>query len=156
MTLDSMVVSWTRERLASDDGFSLIELVVVLQIVGILTLIAVPTYLSYQARAQQATVQSNVRSAANGAELWDGDKLGGAGTYAGLMRSTLARELPSIDPNTNAVALNGGLGYCVEDSTGQYTYDYIGGNATPLGGWRVGVVQAASCLTAAGVAALSS
>jgi prepilin-type N-terminal cleavage/methylation domain-containing protein len=151
-----MVVNWARQRLASDEGFALIELVIVLQIIGILTLIAVPTYLSYKTRAQQATVESNVRSATTGAEIWNGDKLGGAGSYAGLMRSSLAHELPSVEPNIKAVSLNGGLGYCVEDTTGAYTYSYIGGNATPLGAWQLGVIQAASCQAAAGVAALAT
>jgi hypothetical protein len=48
------------------------------------------------------------------------------------------------------VALNSGLGYCVQDTKGLYTYDYIGGSASPLSGWTVGQIQAASCLTAAG------
>jgi len=55
-----------------------------------------------------------------------------------------------------AVALNGGQGYCVEDKSGPWTYDYIGGSATALGTWKVGTIQAATCLDAAGTAALST
>lgn len=145
-----------RERLAAEQGFTLIELLIVLQIIGILTLISVPTYLNYRDRAQQGTAQSNVRSAITGAYLWNTDKTGGNGSYASLSRSTLLRELPSADPNIKAVSVNGGAGYCVEDTNGVYSYDYIGGVATPLGAWKTGVVQAASCATATGVAALST
>lgn len=145
-----------RERLPAEQGFTLIELLIVFQIIGILTMISVPTYLTYRDRAQQGTAQSNVRSAITGAYLWNTDKTGGNGTYAGLSRSTLIRELPAADPTIKAVSLNGGAGYCVEGTSGSYSYDYLGGVVTPLGAWKTGVVQAASCLTAAGVAALST
>ena len=56
----------------------MVELLIVLQIVGILTMISVPTYITYRDRAQQGTVQSNVRSAITGAYLWDTDKTGGS------------------------------------------------------------------------------
>jgi prepilin-type N-terminal cleavage/methylation domain-containing protein len=145
-----------RERLAAEDGFTMIELLIVLQIVGILTMIAIPTYLTYRARAQQGTAQSNASSAIIGAYLWNTDKTGGNGTYSGLSRSTLLRELRSADPNIKAVSLNSGAGYCIEDTNGPYSYDYVGGVVTPLGAWKTGVMQAASCLTATGVAALST
>jgi prepilin-type N-terminal cleavage/methylation domain-containing protein len=145
-----------RDRLASEHGFTMIELLLVLQIVGILVMISVPTYLTYRNRAEQGTAQSNVRSAITGAYLWNIDKTGGNGSFAGISRSTLLRELPSADPTIKAVSVNGGAGYCVEGSSGAYSYDYLGGLVTPLGGWRIGVVQGASCLTAVGVAALST
>jgi prepilin-type N-terminal cleavage/methylation domain-containing protein len=159
---ESVGIPWSigpdtiRRRLAAEQGFTLIELLIVLQILGILTLISIPTYLTYRDRAEQGTAQSNVRSAITGAYLWNTDKTGGNGTYTGLSRSNLLRELPAVDPGIKAVSLNGGLGYCVEGTNGLYSYDYIGGLATPLGGWSTGVVQAASCFTAAGVAALST
>jgi type IV pilus assembly protein PilA len=145
-----------RERLAANQGFTMVELLIVMQIVGILTMIAIPTYLTYRNRAEQGTAQSNALSAVTGAYLWNTDKTGGNGTFAGLSRSTLLRELRSADPNVKAVSLNSGAGYCIEDTNGPYSYDYIGGVATPLGGWRTGVVQAASCQTATGVAALAT
>ena len=75
-----------------------------------------------------------MRSAVTGAYLWNTDKTGGNGSFAGLSRSTLLRELPAADPNIKAVSVNGGAGYCVEDTNGPYSSDYIGGLATPLGG----------------------
>ena len=134
----------------------MIELLIVVQIVGILTMLAVPTYLNYRTKAKQATAQSNVRSAMTGAEMWYADANGGNGSYTGLMRSKLLLETPGVDPAVKAVSLNGGAGYCVEDTNGPYSFDFIGGTATPLSGWSVATVQAATCLTAAGTAALSS
>jgi prepilin-type N-terminal cleavage/methylation domain-containing protein len=145
-----------QERLAAEQGFTMVELLIVMQIVGILKMIAIPTYLTYRNRAQQGTAQSNALSAVTGAYLWNTDKAGGNGSFAGLSRSTLLGELRSADPNVKAVSLNSGAGYCVEDSNGPYSYDYIGGIVTPLGAWRIGVVQPASCLAATGVAALAT
>jgi prepilin-type N-terminal cleavage/methylation domain-containing protein len=150
------IIEKIRRRLASDAGFTMIELLIVMQIVSILTLIGVPSYLTFKTKAQQATAQSNVRGSVPAAERWYADSSGGNGSYAGLMRSKLMVEATGIDPNVKAVALNSGAGYCVESTSGIYSYDYIGGSATPLGTWKAGKIQAATCLTAAGAAALAT
>jgi prepilin-type N-terminal cleavage/methylation domain-containing protein len=145
-----------RHRLRAQQGFTLIELLVVVQVIGIVTMVAVPTYLNYKTRALQATAQANVRSAQTGADMWYADKTGGNGAYTGLMRSKLVLETPGVSPTIMAGSVNGGAGYCIEETKGAYTYDYIGGVATPLGAWKLATIQAASCLTAAGTAALAT
>jgi prepilin-type N-terminal cleavage/methylation domain-containing protein len=152
----TVAIQKLRQRLVAQQGFTLIELLVVVQLVGILTMLSLPTYLNYRTRARQATAQANVRSASTAADMWYADKNGGNGTYTGLMRSKLILETPGVDPSAMAVSLNGGAGYCIEDTKGVYTYDYIGGVATPLGAWKVGMIQAATCLTAAGSAGLAT
>jgi type IV pilus assembly protein PilA len=68
-------------RLArEEEGFTLIELVLVAQIVTILLLVAVPTYLQFRDSAQQATAKSNAKEVAFAAGLYYQSNA----TYAGM------------------------------------------------------------------------
>ncbi len=52
-----------RKRLERDeDGFTLIELMVVVLIIAILIAIAIPTFLGARTRSQDRAVQSNIRN----------------------------------------------------------------------------------------------
>jgi len=52
-----------RRRREDDEGFTLIELMVVVLIIAILIAIAIPTFLGARQRAQDRAAQSNVRNA---------------------------------------------------------------------------------------------
>ena len=68
-----------RARLRGDRGFTLIELLVVMAIIGILILIALPTYVGARARAADRAAETDVRTGLVAAMTYYAE----TGTYTG-------------------------------------------------------------------------
>lgn len=87
------MIAMMRERFNKEEGFTLVELMVVVLIIAILIAIAIPTFLGARERAQDRAAQSNLRNALTAQKVYYTDSEA-FGTPAEL---TAANIEPSLE-----------------------------------------------------------
>jgi prepilin-type N-terminal cleavage/methylation domain-containing protein len=103
--------------LRREDGFTLIELTVVLIVIGILTSIAVGFHVQAREKAGDATARTNIRVAQPAVEAYRADH----GTYTGM---TLAALQAGYSPGVSGIVVvsAGDAGYCIRASAASSTW----------------------------------
>ncbi len=82
-----------RNRADGQEGFTLIELFVVILIIGILAAVAIPAFLNQKGKAQDANVKTDVTTAQTAEETYSTNN--GAGCYT---PTSSAPPLTAIEP----------------------------------------------------------
>ncbi len=93
---------WIRSRLGNEEGFTLVELMVVVLIIAILVAIAIPTFLGARDSAQDRAAQSDLRNALTAEKVFYVDNE----NYSDNVAGELAAIEPSIDWASVTVTLN--------------------------------------------------
>ena len=88
-----MFCSRIRRRLAAADGFTLVELLVVVMIIGILAAIGVGAYLNQRSKAQDSQAKTSAVTAAKAVMVWNSAH----GDFAGATPADLIRIEPALN-----------------------------------------------------------
>ena len=133
------IASRARRR---DAGFTLIELMIVVAIIGILAAIAIPAFIGYVRRSKTSEAASNLNSLFQSAstyytqERWGQGVITAGAAATGSTACTVAAGNSGNTPGVGKTAVNwtgltsfAGLGFAVADPV-YYRYDIVGSVST--------------------------
>ena len=90
----------TRRARASEQGFTLIELIIVMAIIGILSVIAIPSFVQSVKKAKEAALKEDLHTMRNAIDSYTVDKEKAPQGLDDLVQAGYLKSLP-VDPMTN-------------------------------------------------------
>jgi type IV pilus assembly protein PilA len=108
------------EKLRGQKGFTLIELMIVVAIIGILAAIAIPNFLAYQARAKQSEAKTNLGGIYTSQVGYFGEFNDFTANF-GTLGYTIAGSTARYNYSLGGATLGAGLGVCPASATANVT-----------------------------------
>lgn len=114
-----------KKRIKNERGFTLIELMVVVVIIGLLVAIILPQFFSQADKARVAKAKADIQSIKSAIELWASDPAGGNGRYPNT--SQINTVLNDLGIQTNGLKDPWGTQYvyAVNNDTNPKQYQLI-------------------------------
>lgn len=109
-----------------DDGFTMVELLVVVAILAVLIAIAVPAYLGYKGRAADSSAKANLRETLPSAEAYYNDN----GSYTNMTAATLRSSYDSGISPTLKLSGTPSTTYCLTETVDGHTWSIRGPGAS--------------------------
>lgn len=143
------IAALLRKRLESEEGFTLIELTIVLLILGILLTIAVPSYLSFKDRASKTAARADVSQTMRSVNAYAADNFPNAANdpnanpldsgYTGITLGALATKydasistIPGAPYVINPAGFTGSsTDFCLTAAVGRWVAAQHGPGGTP-------------------------
>jgi prepilin-type N-terminal cleavage/methylation domain-containing protein len=130
------IVARVRRRLAVEEGFTLIEMMIVLMTLGILMTVAIPTYLTFKDSAAKAAAKQKVSQAYRAVQSYKADNYPGSRNdpdgvstdngYTGMDLTGLAKYDSSLVTTSGIVPRPAGFTtddthFCITATVGRWT-----------------------------------